>query len=58
VEKNKALFFEKPKGYSIPVAAGLLDSRNRYYLATVIWKSVPSIVKFDLSQKEGNQNGL
>jgi UbiD family decarboxylase len=26
VEKNKALFFEKPKGYSIPVAAGLLDS--------------------------------
>jgi UbiD family decarboxylase len=34
VEKNKALFFEKPKGYSIPVAAGLLDSRNRYYLAT------------------------
>ena len=34
VDKNQALFFEKPKGYSIPVAAGLLDSRSRYYLAT------------------------
>jgi len=34
VEKNKALIFEKPKGYSMPIAAGLLDSRNRYYLAT------------------------
>ncbi len=33
VEKNRALFFEKPKGYSIPIAAGLLDSRSRYYLA-------------------------
>jgi 2,5-furandicarboxylate decarboxylase 1 len=34
VKKNKALFFEKPKGFSIPVAAGLLDSKNRCYLAT------------------------
>lgn len=34
VDRNKALFFERPKGYSIPVAAGLLDSRSRYYLAT------------------------
>ena len=31
--KNQALFFEKPIGYSIPIAAGLLDSRSRYYLA-------------------------
>lgn len=31
--KNQALFFEKPKGYSVPIAAGLLDSRSRYYLA-------------------------
>jgi len=36
VEKNTALFFEKPKGHTIPVAAGLLDSRPRYYLATGI----------------------
>ena len=36
VEKNVALFFEKPKGHTIPVAAGLLDSRPRYYLATGI----------------------
>jgi len=33
VEKNQALFFEKPKGYSTPIAAGLIDSRSRYYLA-------------------------
>ncbi len=26
--------FEKPKGHSVPVAAGLLDSLTRYYLAT------------------------
>ena len=36
VEKNLALLFEKPKGHSIPIAAGLLDSRSRYYLATDI----------------------
>lgn len=36
VERNLALLFEKPKGFSIPVAAGLLDSRPRYYLATGI----------------------
>jgi UbiD family decarboxylase len=36
VEKNPALLFEKPKGFSIPVASGLLDSRRRYYLATGI----------------------
>ncbi|HUJ89756.1 MAG TPA: UbiD family decarboxylase [Syntrophorhabdales bacterium] len=36
VERNKALFFERLKGYSIPVIAGLLDSRKRYYLATGI----------------------
>jgi UbiD family decarboxylase len=36
VEHNKALFFERPKGSSVPFAAGLLDSRNRYYLATGI----------------------
>jgi UbiD family decarboxylase len=36
VEKNAALFFEKPKGHTIPVAAGLLDSCTRYYLATGI----------------------
>ncbi len=34
VEANKALLFEKPKGYQIPVAAGLLDARRRYFLAT------------------------
>ena len=34
VDKNQALFFEKPKGHSIPIAAGLLDSRKRYYIAT------------------------
>ena len=36
VERNPALLFEKPKGFCIPVAAGLLDSRPRYYLATGI----------------------
>src|SRR4030067_105540 len=36
VERNLALLFEKPKGHSIPIAAGLLDSRSRYYLATGI----------------------
>ena len=34
VEKNPALFFEKPKGFSIPIAADLLDSRKRYCMAT------------------------
>lgn len=34
VDANKALFFESPKGYTIPVAAGLLDSRRRYFIAT------------------------
>jgi UbiD family decarboxylase len=33
VERNKALFFESPKGYDIPIACNILDSRPRYFMA-------------------------
>ncbi len=32
-QSEKALFFTKPLGYSIPVVSGLLQSRNRLALA-------------------------
>ena len=33
-QSEKALLFTRPKGYSIPVASGLLQSRNRLAVAT------------------------
>ena len=32
-EGNKALLFEKPKGYNIPIALNLVGNRKRYCMA-------------------------
>src|SRR4030042_61277 len=32
-EGNKALFFERPKGYNIPIALNVVGNRKRYCMA-------------------------